>query len=366
MSRALRERLEHAPLPGAEDARRRAWGVVRGAVPAVDARRRRWRAPLVALLAAAAVTFALTPPGAAVGEWVRDRVDPPQPAPQPAARPATRLPAPGRLLVHDARGVAVVAHDGRRTALGRFDGATWSPRGLFVAAWRGTQLSALTPAGEPRWQIAAPDDVRAARWSPDGFRVAYLTAGGEVRVVAGDGTGDRPLAQSGAAIPEWRPGSPHALAFVASTGRIEVRDVDTGALVAHPRGTVPRGTRTLSWSRRGRLLAAIAPHAIRVFDLRGGRPERIAPEPRSRFTDAGFAPDRPTLATVTRSGGRSIVTAGREVFASRARITRATWSLDGGWLVLDAPAARQLIAVHVRGIPRVLSLPGGRVQGWAR
>jgi hypothetical protein len=33
--------------------------------------------------------------------------------------------------------------------------------------------------------------------------------------------------------------------------------------------------------------------------------------------------------------------------------------------MLDAPDARQLIAVRVRGAPSVLSYPGGRVQGWS-
>jgi hypothetical protein len=362
MSEDLRDRLERAPLPDAEDARRRAWTVVRAAAPAAAKRRRRWRAPIVALIAAGAVTIAVTPPGAAVGDWVRDRVDPPQRAPQPA----TRLPAPGRLLVRDGGGLAVVAHDGTRTALGRFDGATWSPHGLFVAAWRGAELNALTPRGTVRWRIAAPERIRAARWSPDGFRIAYITAGDLVRVVAGDGSGDRPFAQAGPAIPAWRPGSPHVLALVSATGRIVVRDVDTGALVARPRGAVPAGTRTLSWSPGGRLLAATGPLEIRVFDLRRERSRPIAPPPQSRFTAATFAPNHPTLAVVTRSHGRSSVTAGREVFATRGRITGATWSLDGSWLMLDAPRARQLIAVHIRGGPSVLSFPGGRVDGWSR
>src|SRR5215207_1107992 len=244
MNDELRDRLESAPLPGAEDARRRAWTVVRGAAPPARPRRLRPRVALLALIAAGAVTIAATPPGAAVGEWVRDRMDPPpQPAPEAAATPATRLPAPGRLLVRGAHGVAVVASDGTRTALGRFDGATWSPHGLHVAAWRGTQLSALTPGGALRWRVAAPQRVVAARWSPDGYRVAYLTADDRVRVVAGDGTGDRSFADARPAIPAWRPSSPHVLALVSPAGRIEVGDVDTGVLVARPRGAAPRRVR---------------------------------------------------------------------------------------------------------------------------
>src|SRR5829696_9824465 len=191
----LRDRFERAPLPGAEDARRRAWGVVRSAAPpaAARSRLRRWRVPVVALLAAAGAAVAFTPPGAAVGDWVRARVAAPKKAAEPVTERATRLPASGRLLVRDDRGVAVVSHDGRRTALGRYAGATWSPRGLFVAAWRGTRLVALTPAGAVRWQVTAPQPIRTARWSLEpGFRVAYVTSGGQLRIVNGDGTGHEP------------------------------------------------------------------------------------------------------------------------------------------------------------------------------
>jgi hypothetical protein len=363
MSGDLRDRFERAPLPDAEDARRRAWTVARAAAPPQRRRRRRWRAAAVALLAAAGATIALTPPGAAVGDWVRDRVDPPGPVP----RPASRLPAPGRLLVSDPHGVSMVASDGTRTRLGRYDGATWSPHGLFVAAWRGTALAALTPHGDVRWQIAAPERIRAARWSPgDGFRVAYLTAGGQLRVVAGDGTGDRWFAQVGRAVPEWRPGAAHVLALVSAPGRLEVRDVDTGTLIARPRRPVPSGTRSLSWSSGGRLVAAIGPRAIRVYDLHRKRSALTEAPPRGRFTAAGFAPDHPTLARVTRTRGGSTVSAGRELFATRGRITGAVWSLDGRWLMLDAPDAGQLIAVRVRGAPRVLSFPGGHLEGWSR
>ena len=369
MSDDLRDRFERAPLPGAEDARRRAWSVVRSAAPpaAARSRLRRWRVPVVALLAAAGAAVAVTPPGAAVGDWVRARVAAPKKAAEPVTKPATRLPASGRLLVRDDRGVAVVSHDGRRTALGRYAGATWSPRGLFVAAWRGTRLVAVTPAGAVRWHVIAPQPIRSARWSLEpGFRVAYLTSGGELRVVNGDGTGERPFARAGRAVPAWRPGGGHVLAYASPSGRIEVRDVDTGALVASPRAAVPRA-RTLSWSPGSRRLAAMSRGQLRVFDLGRSSSRTIAPvgPASARFTAAAFSPRDATLAIVTRSRGRSTVTAGRELFATRGRITGATWSHDGRWLILDAPDADQLIAVRVRGAPRVLSYPGGRVQGWS-
>jgi hypothetical protein len=362
----LRDRLRGAPMPGSEDARRRAWGVVRAAAPPPRRSRRRRRVA-AALLAVAAVTFALTPPGAAVGEWVRARVDPPEPVAQPAATPAVRLPATGKLLVRDSRGAAVVGQDGDRVRLGRYDGATWSPHGMFVAAWRGSRLAALTPAGDVRWALTAPAPVVAVRWSPDpGYRVAYVTAGGALRIVAGDGSGDRPFARLAPQVaPAWRPGAPTVLAYVGARGRLEVRDVDSGALIARPRGAVPRGTHTLSWSAGGQRIAAAAPGALRVFDLRRNRSRRIAPPPRARYTAAAYAPTHATLALVTTAQGRSRVVAGREVFSTRGRIAGLAWSADGRWLMLDATDAGQLVAVRVVGRPRVLSFPGGRLDGWS-
>jgi hypothetical protein len=365
VSDELRRRLRQAPVPEADEAERRAWAVVRSAAPPSRPSRWRRRVPVAALVAALGVIVAVTPPGAAVGEWVRDRVDPPTREVQPAATPANRLPAPGRLLVRDARGIAVVAQDGSRSRLGRYDGATWSPHGRFVAAWRGTRLTALTPEGEVRWQIDAPARIRAARWSPGlGYRIAYLTDGARLRVVAGDGTGDRPLAAAAPTIPAWRPGSDRELAFVTPAGRLEVRDVDRGALIARPSGAVPRTTRALSWSAGGRRLAAAGRRAIRVFDLRRDRITRIASRPGERFVVAAFSPAGATLARISRAAGRSTVTAGRELFATRGPIASAAWSPDGRWLMLETRG--QLVAVRVVGAPRVLSFPGGRLAGWSR
>jgi hypothetical protein len=401
---AVRAALRDAPLPGAEDARRRAWTVVRAStrsadhgvaaagrrrgitvgrrgagVPAhggdtaaalgalVGTARRGRRRVAAALLAAAAVALALSPPGAAVGEWVRDRVDPP--VAEPAATPAIRLPAPGRLLVRDSLGITVVGRDGDRVRLGQFDGATWSPNGWFAAAWGGDRLSALTPGGTVRWTITAPGRVVAARWSPDpGYRIAYVTAAGALGVVNGDGTGDRPL---GAAVPRpapaWRPGARTELAYVTPRGRLVIRDVDTGARVTLPRRALPRRVHTLTWTAGGRVLAAVGPRAAHMVELRRpGRVARLDPPAGARFTAAAYAPTHPTLARVTRARGRSTVVAGREVFTTRGRIAGLAWSADGRWLMLDTPDAGQLVAVRVVGPPRVLSFPGGRLHGWSK
>ena len=91
------------------------------------------------------------------------------------------------------------------------------------------ELAAVTPRGDVRWSLARPS-VRFARWggSRTDTRIAYL-ARRRLRVVAGDGTGDRPAcgAPTAAAVaPAWRPGPEHLLAYADARGRISVVDTD--------------------------------------------------------------------------------------------------------------------------------------------
>ena len=89
----------------------------------------------------------------------------------------------------------------------------------------------MAPNGRVAWTLAARGTVRDAAWSPDGYRIAYRRDD-VLAVVAGDGTGARVLARPCAPVaPAWRPGAPHTLAWVDASGHVEVRDVDSGALV---------------------------------------------------------------------------------------------------------------------------------------
>ena len=256
----LRRRLNTAPLPGAAEAERRAWELARAAAPPLrlrSTRARRLRAAATLTLAGAAGVLAATPPGEAIGDWFKRTVDR-TPVTRTVA-PTDTLPARGRVLARSADGIAIVDRDGNRTRLGAYDGAAWSPRGLFIVAWRGRSLSALEPDGDVRWRIATVSPIRGgARWSPDGYRIAYVTATGWLHVVAGDGSGDRPLARARPIAPEWRPGRPHTIAYVTRGGRIEVRDVDTWRPERRSSRAVPSDAGAVSWSADGRTITHAA------------------------------------------------------------------------------------------------------------
>ena len=148
LERALRE----AEPPDAGPARERARRTVLAAHAQRRSRRRVRRvAPLVyaalaAVLAALVVTQRDSGPVQAIERRARAIVRAPEPTPTPAAP----LPAGGRLLVSGANGLDVL--DGsRRTKLGDYDDATWSPRGFYVGA-----------DGRPVARRAEPEERRAA------------------------------------------------------------------------------------------------------------------------------------------------------------------------------------------------------------
>src|SRR3954471_377940 len=210
---------------------------------------------LAAVLVALVAALALTAPGRAAAQWVSDRiahaVRAAAPRPAPRARSAGPLPGGGRLLSVTVRGPGVRGLGAPRQLLGRVDDATWSPHGRFVAAVRGPELIAVDLHGHRRWHVAPGPDLARPRWSPSGFRVAYLAGtpgrGGRIlRVVDGDGTGDHAVAAAGAAAPAWHPGTVrHVLAYADVAGRVVVRDVDAGRLLWRAR---PSGTpRALTW-----------------------------------------------------------------------------------------------------------------------
>ena len=135
------------------------------------------------------------------------------------------------MLVNAPDGAWVVSADGSKRFLNDYRDAAWSPHRLYLAAVRGNQLVAMEPNGKVHWKLARRGAVHDPQWSYEGFRIGYF-AGRELRVVNGDGTGDRlltPDARRG--VLAWQPDT-HTLAFVNRAGSIVVRDVDLPRSVA--------------------------------------------------------------------------------------------------------------------------------------
>jgi hypothetical protein len=381
---ALRRTLRGVAAPDELDAQRRAWTIVRGAYEdaEIDVRRRWPTRPLVAFAAVlAAIGAALSPPGQAVGGWLRDRV-----AGEDAPRPAlASLPAPGRLLVVSEAGPWIVRRDGSKRLLGAWEDATWSPQGLYVAVTRGPRLAALTPEGDLRWTLTRPPRVEDPRWSPSGFRVAYRS-GSTLRVVAGDGSPDRFVSRAVARAPVWRPDdSTNVLGYVTGRRLVRIVDVDSGRLHLSRRSRDPIAE--IDWTADGNHLVVSTTGGLEIYGWARGRPQRSSP---MFFTgrlkrSVEPAPRGSTIALLGLSGEVALFDvahpgAGDEtVFSSGGRLDELAWSPDGRWLLVSSPDADQWIFVGLRGGRRIVAVshivrefdPGGtgprespRISGW--
>jgi hypothetical protein len=348
-------RLRAVRAPHEGEAERRAWGVLQIAYAdrAASARRRlrpRWvLAPSALLLAG---ILMLTPAGAAVHRWISQTLG------VKHARPALfSLPAGGQILVAGPGGAWTVAADGSKRRLGSGAEATWSPHAIYVAISSGNQLTAVNLRGTPQWSIARPA-VRSPTWfAPNGYRLAYLS-GGALRVIAGDGTGDRGLARPVARVaPAWRPGHPYTLAYARADGTVVVRDADTGRVAWSRRTPRPR---LLAWSADGARLLVLTRSSALLFDANGDRLVRVAGVGGQPARDGALSPDGRELALL--SGGEVTVTdtgrpggTPRQLFAG-AGLRQLAWSPDGRWLLVGWPAADQWVFIHTVGQPRIIAV----------
>jgi hypothetical protein len=335
-------------------AEQRAWEVVKRAyeerTPSSTA-----RAPSRRLVAAVGVTMLgavaaaiLSPPGRAVFQRVREAV-----GIEHAAPALFSLPAHGRLLVvSQAHGGVWVVHDnGLKRRLGSYEDAEWSPHGRFLVATRPNELIALDDAGDIHWTLTRRG-AHAPRWegSTIDTRIAYLAASG-LRVVAGDGTGDRVLDRNAGRVPPaWDPARVHTLAYV-SRGAVVLQDADMGAFAG--RAPITQLPSALEWSTDGKLLAVVAANRIVVLDA-AGRVDRTISMLGAKLLEASFAPGSHRLALAERRGSHSEVRVvdvdhpgrARLLFAGPGNFGDLAWSPDAQWLLVAWPTADQWLFLH--------------------
>jgi hypothetical protein len=257
--------------PHEQEAQERAWAVVARAYAErepVTWPRRHSRPLAAAALVAAVAAAGLSPPGRSVVHSLREAVGVKE------AEPALfSLPTQGGLLVTSRKGLWLVHRDGSKRLLGRYRDATFSPHGLFIAATRANQLVALDPKGNVRWTLARPAP-RHPLWTGTrtDTRITYLSAG-QLREVAGDGTGDRVIA---------RRTLPRLTTIRHRAGQSAV--VDGGRVVFRGTGSFDQAVR----SPDGRWLLVTWPTADQWVFVRPGTPRRIVGESRISVQFGGF------------------------------------------------------------------------------
>jgi hypothetical protein len=352
----VRDALQTVFVPDELEAQRRAWAVVRGAYAEREpapSRGRRLRLVIAVAVLAALVAAALSPPGRSVGGWIRDRV-----AGEETAAPAlARLPSGGRLLVLSEQGPWIVRHDGSKRLLGNYDDASFSPNGLFVVATQGRRLVAVEPDGDLRWTVTGATPVADARWAPSpGYHVAYRE-GTDLRVVGGDGEGDRLLAENVAPVaPAWRPGEDRTvLAYASTDGRVRVVGLDGEQLWVADPGTPPE---QLIWSDDAGLLLVVTSGRRHPLYAAGGRlTGRTLETPEGQdVLDAAFAPGTRDIAFTAfdaKRGASSIVLAGELLQRGDGRLEDLAFSPNGRWLVTGWPEADQFLFIRLPGVSAI-------------
>jgi hypothetical protein len=365
-------------IPGEEEAGERAWTVARRAFAEHQPTPRpsHWpRVAAVAFAVAAVGAAAFSTPGRAVLGEIREVVG------VERAQPALfSLPAQGRLLVSSDAGVWVVSKDGGKRLLGDYREASWSPFGRFVIAASEHELAALEPDGDVRWTLARPD-VRSPRWigTERNTRIAYVDSTG-LRIVAGDGTGDRLLLPGFRGLQAWQPGDAFVLALVTPR-QVRVLDSETGRTLWRKarNGTHPT---EVSWSSDGRRLLVASRGSATVYDARGAVTYELGPGA-APIDAAALAPDGRSLVLAQGTSGRAQLwivprvrpdaSAARRLFGGVGTFDTATWSPDGRWVVAGWDAADQWVFLRADGgaIRAVANVSQGfrsnalpRVEGW--
>jgi hypothetical protein len=376
----VRRQLERVEIRGEDAACARAWNVVRMAFAEREPVERpsHWlRVAAVSVAISALLAAALSPPGRAVLDEIREVVG------VERAQPALfSLPTPGRLLVSSDAGVWVVQRDGSKRLLGPYREASWSPLGRFVVAARENELAALEPDGDVRWTLARPG-VKSPRWTgtETDTRIAYIDRTG-LRVVAGDGTDDRLLIPRFRGLLAWRPGGDFVLAH-ASARETRVVDVASGRTLWRVANLPAVAPTQLEWSTDGRALLVVSPRRLVVRGPDGGVRYELGPGA-DWIRAAALAPGADSLAFAQDGGVRGTVwvvpriradaSVARRLFSGASRFADVSWApLDGRWVLVTWPTADQWVFVRsdgtgIRAVSNVSeqfrSRAFPRIEGW--
>lgn len=408
MKNRLEQGLKEIPVPVPAEAERRGLQMVEAAYAGREAQQPRGgesgrpalpRLALALVLATLLAALVLSPAGAAVRDWVGDVVNDHPPQPEAGL---SEIPGGGHLLVQSAIGPWVVRPDGSRRLLGDYEEASWSPRGLFLAATHGRTLSAVEPDGTPHWSLTAAARVRTPRWSPSGYRIAYRS-GRSLRIVAGDGSGDHLVNPDTAPVaPAWSSFGTSELAYIDAEEQLRIATSEKGAgrsgappdMAAAVAGS---DLRQIEWGADGRLILEVSPAGLHLQGMRlnklEGRSEfrgrRALKAPAgATVVDAALAPRRSLVAAVfTRwhsAGTRSTVVVygpkgsrPRRLLSVPGSLGEVAWSPDGKRLLVAWPGANQWLFLPVgpgegravAGVSRAFA-PGGRkasfprIEGW--
>jgi hypothetical protein len=350
----VKTELERVEIPGEHEARGRTWAVVSASFAErqpVEKRGKMWRPAVAIAIVVAAAAAVLSSPGRAVLDELREVVG------VERAQPALfSLPTEGRLLVSSDAGIWVVQQDGSKRLLGPYREASWSPFGRYVVATRANELAALEPDGDVRWTLARPE-VRSPHWggTETDTRIAYVDRAG-LRVVAGDGSGDRLLVRGFQGLAAWDPDEQFVLALADARG-VRLMDLSSGRTLW--RRTGPGATPLdVAWSTNGQRLLVASRRGIAVFDPRGNRLLDLEPGAAATL-GAALSPAGSKLVFAQRAAARTQLwivprirpdaNAARRLFSARGILAPEAWSPDGQWVAVTWPEADQWVFLRANG-----------------
>ncbi|HEX4607485.1 MAG TPA: WD40 repeat domain-containing protein [Urbifossiella sp.] len=184
----------------------------------------------------------------------------------------------------------------------------------------------------PGWSASVPDHVVGLSWSPDGRFLAAAAVSGPVAVFDAAGKIVHTLAGHGfgTSAVAWQPAGT-LLATAGQDGTVRLWDATTGA-EAHVLDAGAAWVEKLAWHPDGRLVAAAAGKAARVWDA-AGNPVLTTPAQAGTVTDLGWRPGTSQLAVLgygaanvyDAAAGGAVV----HLFAWKGSPLALAWSPDG-------------------------------------